>query len=271
MNLLKIDLKRAILNKSMILAVLIGLISIIIGIIMVPLRSAIALYISRPTDISELQKISLMKNALNKVTLWHFGNYIYPFVMPLICCIPFNSEYVKDKASGFSKYIIIRSNYKKYISSKISVTFLSGFLTIFITSSLAYTFILLIDSGENYRSIFYTDVFLGSLSNNSFDLFVFIYIIICSFMGGIYSLLGLAISTITNNKLIATISPFIIYYISSYIFSTLETIFLNPMLVNKFYSYRNINGMPILFQLITLSIFSILLFIYKTYWSDCFE
>lgn len=271
MNIFNINFKRTILSKNMIIAIILGLASIIVGIAMEPLKSALNLYLSNATDISEMQKISLIKNSFNKVTLWHFGNYVYSLIMPLICCIPFNALYIENKISGFNKYLIIRSNYKNYVISTISIAFICGFLVIFITSSIEYILILFTDSGVQFRSIFYENTFMSTLSNNNFNLFAFIYIIICSFMGGIYSLIGLALSTITNNKLIAIASPFIIYYMGSYLTSSLQSIYFNPTLVNTFYEYKGISGIHILIQLSLLFIISLLIFLYKTYWSDCFD
>lgn len=271
MNILKIDLKRAILGKSMLAAIFIGLISILIGLIMEPLKSAVQLYLSDAQDLMYNAKISLIRNSFNKVTLWHFGNYFYTLVMPLICCMPFSISYIKDKQSGFSKYIIIRSSYKKYVISRIITTFVSGFLAIFITSSIWFLIITLVDSGEIFRSIFYKNVFLAELSNSNFNLFFIIYSIICSFMGGVYAIMALAVSSVVDNKLLGLVSPFILYYLGTYIISSVVSNEFSPTFVNAFYCYEGTNGIYIMIQLLTLFIVSIIVFLYKTYWSECLE
>lgn len=271
MNIFRIDLKRSIISKNMIIAVFLGLASISVGIIIEPLKSAMQLYLSNPADISYQDKMELIKNSLNKVTLWNFGNYFYANLMPLICCMPFAIAYINDKNTGFNRFIITRSSYKYYIVSKIFTTFISGFLVIFIINTISYIIILLIDSGDAFRSIYYGNIFLGTISDYNFNLFVIIYTIICSFMGGIYSLIALAISSIVNSKLIALVSPFIIYYLGSYIISSIQSIEYSPVIVNKFYCYQGINDIAVISQLIILFILSIIVFLYKTYWSDCFE
>lgn len=272
MNILKIDFKRAFFSKSMLFSILIGLTAVGIGMYMEPLRSALELYASNPTDITETQKFDLIYNSLNKVSLWTFAHYIYPLIMPLLCCIPFASIYIQDKNSGFNRFIIIRKSYKKYLSSRIIITFLSGFFTIFIIGCISYIFMLLLDSGEIHRSFFLEDTLFSSIYNTNFDLFAFVYILISSLMGGIYALLGLAVSSITNSKLVATIFPFIFYYSGSYILSNFDNLlFINPVILNKFVYYPEYIGKYIFIQLFLLLLFSLLIFLYKTYWSDCHE
>ncbi|RXI44050.1 hypothetical protein DP145_13145 [Clostridium tetani] len=68
---------------------------------MEPIRSAFNLYYSNASDIDNSQKMHLIKNSLNKATLWNFGNYYYIMLMPLLSSIPFASAYLEDKKTGF--------------------------------------------------------------------------------------------------------------------------------------------------------------------------
>lgn len=271
MNLFKVNLKRAILSRVMLVAITLGLTSIFLGILVEPLRSAIKLYLSDAIDITSDDKIRLIGNSFNKVTLWNFGNYFYTTLMPLIACIPFTVSYLKDKKSGFNKYIIIRGNYKAYVTSKFVTTFISGFVAIFVTSTISFWIIMLVESGEQFRSIFYVDTFLSDLSQSNFNLFVFIYTIICSFMGGVYATIGLAVSSLVDNTLIALLSPFTIYYLGTYILVNVGSEIFSPQIVNHFYSYEKIGGQYVIIQLVILLTVSILIFLSKTYWSDRFE
>lgn len=217
MNIVKVDLKRAILSRNMIASIILGLVSILAGMLMEPLKSALCLYLSNAPDLTYAAKLHLIGNSLNKATLWNFGNYFYTVLMPLICCIPYTVSYLSDKKSGFNKTLIIRSNYKNYIYSRIITTFIAGFLSIFIISMIYIAIINLVDSGEEFRSIFYNNTFLSSLNKNNFNLFAIAYSIITSFMGGTYAIMGLAISSLVDNTLVALVSSFTIYYLGAYI------------------------------------------------------
>lgn len=271
MKILKVDLKRAFFSKTNLITILIGLLVILLGMFMEPIRSAFNLYYSNASDINNSQKMHLIKNSLNKATLWNFGNYYYIMLMPLLSSIPFASAYLEDKKTGFNKFQIIRTNYKKYILSKLITTFISGFSVILIISIIYFLGINLIDSGNEFRSIFYDNTFLGDLGRLNFNLFLVIYTIITSFMGGVYAVFGLAISTFVNSILIGIVSPFILYYFGSYLFLIIGKVEYSPNIVNEFYRYVGISFKNIFIQLIVIFILSTICFFIKTYRSDTFK
>lgn len=271
MKLLKVELKRAILSKQMIFSILLGLIVIFIGMLLEPLKSAYDIYMSTAPDLTAGAKENLIGNSLNKVTLWNFGNYYYSYLIPIIACIPFGMEYIKDKKRGYNKYIIIRNNYKSYILSRIVTTFMSGFISIFVITLINLLFINLVDSGEQFRSIFYANNVLSNFSNNNFNFFVILHGLICSLMGGTYALIGLAISSFVDKAFISLIIPFFIYYIGNYIFSILNILPMLPAFVPNFYRTDKISVIYIPIQLLILFTASILIFLKKTYWSEVYE
>lgn len=271
MDLFKFDLKRALISKKMLLSIFLGIILIFIGWILEPLRSAISIYNSNASDLTLEIKKQLIGNSLNKVTLWNFGNYFYLPLISLISCIPFTTQYIKDKKTGFNKYLIIRSNYKSYIISKLLVTFISGFISIFIISLFTLILINIVDSGSEFRSIFYNNTLFSNLSTNNFNLFILIHGLICSIMGGLYSLIGLSISSFVETPFYAFTGPFFIYYIGSYVTSALNISNFSPDLLSNFYRYNNASLTYIIIQMLLLLLISGLLFLYKTYWGDTYE
>lgn len=272
MGILKIDFRRAVLNNSLVISILLGIGCMFIGIFVEPIRSAVQIYYVKAPGFDIESKARLIGNSLNKVTLWNFGTYFYPLIMPLICCIPFTVSYLKDKKTGFSKFVIIRTSYKKYVFSKINSTFISGFLSVFLSTIIFVILISVIDSGEDFRSIYNDQAFLGNLYRSNFNLYVFIYSLIGGLFGGVYSIIGLAISSLIDNELIALVSPFVLYYLGIYFADVTGLIILNPSIVNNYghfiipIDYRLIFG-----QLISLFIISLVIFLYKTYWSDKYE
>lgn len=271
MEIFRLDLKRALFSRKMLFSVLLGISLIFIGMILEPIRSAISIYYSNATDLTLEIKNNLIANSFNKVTLWNFGNYFYIPLISLISCIPFTTEYIKEKKTGFSKYLIIRSNYKSYIISRILVTFISGFISIFIISLCTLILINIINSGNEFRSIFYNNTLFSNISTNNFNLFVLIHGLICSIMGGTYSLIGLCISSFVEKTFYAFTGPFFIYYIGNYVTSALNITAFSPDLLGNFYRYENLNILYILLQIVTLLLVSIITFLYKTYWSDTYE
>lgn len=272
MEIYRINLKRALFNKAMLSSILIGIIAILIGVFVEPVRSAIQLSFSYIPMLNSDDKTHLIGNSFNKATLWNFGMYFYPLIMPLICCIPFTASYLIDKKTGYSKFVIIRVSYKKYISSKLCSIFLSGFLSVFITTILFIILISIIDSGQNFRSIYNDNAFLGTLFRNNFNIYVFIYSLISGIFGGVYSIIGLAISSIIDNTLVAVISPFMLYYFSLYFSDITGVLILNPSIANNYGRFAiYINGIIIFTQLFLLFCISLMTFLYRTYWSDKYE
>lgn len=271
MRILRVDLKRALFSKQMVYAILLGMGVVLVGMLFEPIKSALSLYYSNAADLTVESKTMLIGNSFNKVTLWSFGNFFYPLAIPLICCIPFSIEYIRDKKNGLNKFIIIRSNYREYVWSRIITTFISGFVAIFIISIITLILINILETGNEFRSIYYENIFLSDLSSNNFNGFVIVHGIIMSFMGGVYALLGLAISSFVDKPLIAFISPFFIYYIGNYVMGTLNLIAIHPDIVAGFYKYEDVSGIYILGQLLFIFTCSVLVFLRNTYWSDVYE
>jgi hypothetical protein len=268
MKVVILDIKRFILSKNMILAILLGLFCILLGMLFEPIKSAIKLYSS---ELPYEAKVSLIGNSFNKVTLWYFGNWFYATFMPLISCIPYTIKYLQDKKTGFSKYIIIRSNYKNYIFSKVISVFLSGFITIMIINIIYFIALTLMDSGDMYRSLFYENTPFSEISTSNFNLFFIIHSIICSIMGGVYASIGLAISSLVDKTLMAFVSPFAIYYLGTYALAGINSAVFSPSIVNLFYIYPGLQFYYIPYQLFGLFVISMFIFLLKTYWSDNFD
>lgn len=271
MNIFKIDLKRALISKSFIFSILIGLVVIFLGMAVEPLRNAIILHYSKAPDLTPANTIKLIGNCLNEVTLWDFGNHYYFLIIPIICCIPFTSKHFMDKRTGFNKFQIIRTSYKKYILSKFLTTFISGFLCIFISSNISLFIIIIVNSGNSFRSMFFTDTFLSTLSKDNFILFVFLYNIICSFMGGCYASFGLCVSIFVDNILIQLAAPFLLYYLGSYVVNIIVSPLFTPVIVTTFYSSVGVKYFHIFPQLIVLLILSAIVFFKRTYGGEIYE
>ena len=271
MSSFKIDLKRALVSKGFIFSVLIGLVVIFFSMAIEPIRNAIILNYSNAPDLTPASKSILIGNCLNEVTLWDFGNHFFFLIIPIICCIPFANKHFIDKRSGFNKFQIIRTSYRKYILSKILTTFISGFLCIFTISNILLLIIVTVNSGNSFRSLFFNNTFLSTLSKDNFILFVFVYNIICSFMGGVYAVFGLCISTFVDNIIIQLAAPFLLYYVGSYVVSIIASQLFAPIIVTTFYATPGARYYHIFPQLILLLMLSSIVFYKRTYGGQVYE
>ncbi|MCL1853803.1 MAG: membrane-spanning permease [Peptococcaceae bacterium] len=271
--MLKNDLKRAILSWPMIFSVVLGFVSIAVGMIAIPIANSLKIYFGDTSDITAEEKWSLIYNGLNKVTLWDFGHYYFFLFIPLLCCIPFATAYLRDRETGYYKAQIIRSNYKRYLFSKYTATFISGFLAILIIAVMNLITISIIDSGDEYRSLFYADgALLADLAATHFNLFVLVHSLIISVMGGVYAVMGLACTKVTRNILVGLAFPFLFYNFTAYVMNVFQLYLWSPEAITNFHSYAPamavVHPVNIILQLLVLLVLATIIFFMKTYWRN---
>lgn len=266
------DLKRAVFGTPMLLSVGVGIISIAVGMIVVPIIAAIGLYYDDAPDITDVQKWELIYNCLNKATLWVFGNVYYFPVIPLMCSIPFSIAYIRDLESGYNRLQIIRTSYRKYLLSKYFATFSSGFLAVMVVCLVNLSLIMLVSQGDEYRSIFFDGAFLGDLARSHFHLFVLCHGAIVALLGGVYAIMGLTAAKISKNILVGLAFPFLFHNFLDYVTSTGNLYRMSPSAVTTFYMYMEseivIHPIDIIGQLSVLLLIVTLGFVLRTYWSN---
>lgn len=256
MKILKTELHRAIISRKFLVSICIGIITQIIASFLMT-KNVIIQYIVGGVEVDALN------NMLDKYSLWYFSTNIYVFIIPLIACIPYTTSLLTDEKSRYIIFIKNRVSYKKYIFSKIFSCFVSGFLAVFISSTIFFIIISLSPYSNPNPSINLSG-FMSSIYDSNKNLYLFFYFIICSFMGGTYSLISLAISTKIDNLLIVLITPTIYYYVGTFIFGSLGFVCLEPATVNAFFVRPNVNGIYILAQLMFLIIITIYMIIKRT-------
>lgn len=123
--------------------------------------------------------------------------------IPIASGLPFAANYIEDIRSKFARYILIRSSFSSYITSRVVVCFFCGGLVvltgILTTWGLAA---LLFGPVENKVTI------VSTIRKEFFQT----SIILC-LVGGFWSVVGMAMSTFMESKYIAYSSPFVIYYL----------------------------------------------------------
>lgn len=215
MKYLKQEVKKAIVNPNLYYTILILILVYFIGMFIEPIRSAINLYFSNSTDITVEVRNHMINNSFNKVTLFEFAVFAAPFLMPVIFAFPYASSYFLERKSGYSKFQIIRGNYKDYIISKILANWISVIIVAILSNIVLFAFINIVDSGNQYRSMFLPDTqFLSNLFNNNFNLYFLIYTILIILSAISISNISMLSTIIFENTISSYIVPFLFYILS---------------------------------------------------------
>lgn len=138
---------------------------------------------------------TFMSNALTTNTIISF--------LPVIAILPFSGVYVDDLKSKFARFYLIRSNYGYYLWSRILVCFLYGGGAILLGGLMSWgisalLFMPMEKAAEN-----------GSVSTVS----IWPILVLFFLTGGLWSVVGMTMSTLMESKYIAYASPFVIYYL----------------------------------------------------------
>lgn len=124
-------------------------------------------------------------------------------VIPILAVLPFTASYIDDVKSRFARFFLIRTDYGTYLVSRILVCFLSGGLVITAGTLLAWgASALLFLPMEKAAE--------GPSEATAILLKTCVLLFLC---GGLWAVVGMAMSTIMESKYIAYASPFIVYYL----------------------------------------------------------
>lgn len=214
------ELKLAIRNKIIIFCLLIGILSGIPGMV------------SYYSDTMFMTKIP---NAVSCYQAWIYAlslgsGALYKIIAPMLI-IPNLDSFFVEKRNGYSNFVVVRSNYKKYYFIKLfSGMLVSGL--ILITILIVWLIICIITFPHNLPVDFLTYI-----SNDSFRrLFVekpTIYILIIFVLNFLFAAffysLGYGISFLCKNKYIVMVTPFLIYLCMTMLASFLRVGILSPV------------------------------------------
>ena len=216
-QLFKIEFRRAVKGKGMIISLVIGTLISVAHVIqyIIPLAQANAtkFFVEYP-----------ILSPNNVAESWMGGNpanlegFLFFLILPLLACMPFGASYFEDYNSGFIKNIYMRVSKKEYLLVKYVVTFLlAGIAVIFpIVVNLICTMMLLpnlvptatyVQNQVNPLVEFYTLFFSHPIG------YTLIYFFFIFLMAGIFACIGLVASFWTDYKIIVLISPFLIQLI----------------------------------------------------------
>jgi len=191
-TVLTTDLRRAILSRSFVLALLGMALCVLFG----ALNEMLSVFkMERPTVLYGFHE-DLFQTALR--------SDIILLVVPLLAAIPFAAAFVEDVKSGYLKQCLPRTTTTRYLVGKSVSCALSGGLAILGGALLGFLLFTLIFSPMEIYVDFAIPSRMGEIGFSLLLLFL---------SGALWASVGLLLSTLTMNAFLAYASPFILYYV----------------------------------------------------------
>lgn len=217
-DILRVEMKRAVSNRSLMFSVLIGMSIAIFHEIsyVLPATKQIDILIEHG-----VYPYSLFNSWLGAM-LTTLPNTLFYFILPIVATIPYAMSYFDDCKSGVIKNICIRTKKEYYLLSKYIAVFSSAAFSI--AFSLCFSLWLTALSVPALTPDASTGVFTIIDKNMWSQLFyrhpfvyTFLYIFIDAIFAGLFSTLSLMITHFTDNKFVVILTPFIVYLIVYFI------------------------------------------------------
>lgn len=153
-------------------------------------------------------------------------------LVPLLCAFPYASSYVNDASSGMLRMRVTRcGRLNRYISAKYGATFMSGALALSVPIALYIVIVVAICGGYQYcaenPNIIEEGMFAPLLIWGGAPFFL-VQIAMLAVFGGLWSCVGLAVSAWVENRYVAVVAPFVVYFAMLYLSQYLEVRMLDP-------------------------------------------
>lgn len=258
---LREEFKRAFLNNKFILLIILGLIIHLYSLFV--WEHGVIFFDYSAEDIVLDAAIEGITKAINRYTFWYHGMDIYTVIMPLLACIPYSASLYGDKESNFYNYIVTRTKKKNYFISKIIINGLIGGVVLALPTLLFYILLIILVPGPIIDFGIHPIGFLSELFMSNPNLYI-VFTILIEFLFGItYSTFSLAISKFNVNKISILLTPFIYWYVGTFIFERLKIFAISPAAFNAFMVRGFSNIYMILGQAITIITISVFIILYK--------
>jgi hypothetical protein len=229
MNILKMELHRAFLNKRFLIALL-------CGIAIAGLHVGFSVI---PDSFEQSMYIQLTGYPLSVFNRWLGGwpgtvfPSLYFFLLPLFVCIPYSDSLYEDRTTGWIAHIISRGSSFSYYASKFLVAFLIGaivstipLLIDFLLTSLFLPFIQP-NAASGLFPIFPFSMWSTLYYDNAF-IYNICFLGLIAVTSGLLACIPLVFSRIIENRIIVTCSALFICTILAYLFGSGTTAWLSP-------------------------------------------
>lgn len=207
------DLKNAIFNRKMILAIALVLACLFVG------GAEVLFSNSEGIDFSYLFLFSLSCGTSSVLAL----------IYPVLACIPYSDTYSIEKSSGYLLYKSVKKEKSRYILSKWLSCGVSGGLVISVPVAIYFVICLLSKGTDLVNNGMQYITHNISFYQNAPVLYCFGYVGNAFVCGMIFSIMGLAISVFIKNRYLIIFLPLVIYIVLNILFSDMM-INLNPIL-----------------------------------------
>ena len=232
-NIIKLELKKAIISKFFLMGLAILLLfAILSGIYMLENRVSY-----NPNDITSLEyyfengkfKTNPDLSLYGFYNSWVGGEALSLFqslffnLLPIGAAIPFAWSYHTERKSGYLKNIASRTDKKKYFIAKTIAVFISGALVVLIplivNIALVSAFVPSIDPFAGYT--FYNYHYVGEMWIEYYftnpALYVSLYVLFDALYGGIFALLSFATAFYIKNILAVLFLPYCLTMVVGYL------------------------------------------------------
>jgi hypothetical protein len=112
---------RALRNRSFLLGLFLAFLA---------LGQGITDYVEGTTDPEYLKLLPINFNNAYDAVIWAQQGGIIGLVAPLIAVLPFSDSLSLDRVSGYLRFIMARTSYKKYFAAKVSASIVAGGLVL---------------------------------------------------------------------------------------------------------------------------------------------
>ncbi len=246
--MLKHNIKRAIMNKNMLISLLATFLCLLIG-----GYEPVFLY-GKNVDFTYTFYYALSCGTIS----------ILPLAFPIISSLPYASSYSTEYNTGFFKYYLLKTQKKYYIISKIiSCGISGGFAVAFPT--LLFLLLCIALKGPEITGEFQDYIAHGL----DFYLNAPFYYCLASVLnlficGALFALIGLAVSVIIKNTYLVNILPFCFYIFMAMFFANIN-INLNPVILFDINSYAESKFIYVIVYKLILLLSSIAVFTIGVY------
>ena len=158
--------------------------------------------------------------------LWFFV-YVggdFPFILPLVAVLPFADSLAVDQSEGYLRYLVVRTNYRKYLAAK----FLANALVTAAAILLPLICLYLFANIAAPRTVVPVNTWTAQVAGRPYgfmkpffmaqpDGFIGFVSLLAVFTGTAYSTLGMAISLIYPNRYLVWGVPCAIYLMAHFV------------------------------------------------------
>src|SRR5450830_668607 len=156
---------------------------------------------------------------------------------PLIAALPFAASFITDRSSGYITFILSRTSFRRYRTSKYVANLLAGGVSTSLPLLVGYGIINIFyrrgfppvpvpgEAWDNVRIPWVNaNGTFGYLYRTKPDLYIFFLIGLAFLWGAAWATAGLAVSSAVHNKYYALVAPFAFYIIAHFVIGGISAI-----------------------------------------------